>query len=127
MTLKSKSVKLNLCETASEKHHINLQSKYTLNIKTAEKNDILEIVDTERELNLSILLTPSGPVISAKGMKFDISAMEKISLKSKKIVIGSQEETLITSSGKLSMASQDDININSDENIKLNSKLIYLN
>lgn len=127
MTLKSKPVKLNLCKTASETQHINLKSNYALNIKTAEENDILEIIDTEREITLSISLTPSGPVISARGMKLDISAMDNLSIRSKKIVIDSEEETLLTSSGKISMASQDDVNINADENIKLNSKLIYLN
>ena len=54
MTLKSKPVKLNLYETVSDTKHIPLKSNYALKIKTAEKKDILEIIDTEREITLSI-------------------------------------------------------------------------
>jgi len=130
MTLKSNSVNLNLLKSNSnnsEERQINLNSDYKLSIKTKSKKEIIELLDNKGNISLEIKLTDSGPVISAQGLKLDISSTEDLSFRSKKIIIDSEEETLISSQGKTLIKSKGDIKINSDNDIRMNSKLIYLN
>ena len=89
--------------------------------------DLLEIREADDRILLEVRLTQSGPVISLKGARLELSAMEEISLDARKINIRSEEETRLSSQGGLAIDTRGNIDIKSGEDIKLESKVIHLN
>jgi hypothetical protein len=128
MALKSKPVKLNLLRNTqkTQERHIRLDSRYTLHIE--EQTGIkLNLVDTQDDITLSIALTESGPVLSARGIKLDIQAAKALSFHSPDITLDAGKTLKITSRGTTHITSRDDIQMDSQADIRLTGKLIYLN
>jgi hypothetical protein len=128
MTIPLKTIEVDF----NKKHNSNAK-KIVLNsgrqIVAHSKGDeeLLEIREADDRILLEVRLTQSGPVISVKGARLELSAMEEISLDARKINIHSEEQTRITSQGGLAIDTRENIDIKSREDIKLESKVIHLN
>ncbi|MBU1341186.1 MAG: hypothetical protein KKE44_14870 [Proteobacteria bacterium] len=128
MTLTPKTISVNFNKankTGTQK--IFLDSGRQITVYSKEDEELLEISESDGNLSLEVRLTESGPVISLKGAKLALSAMKEISLEAQKISIHAKDHTQITSQGTLKISTDNDIDIQSNEEIKLKSKLIHLN
>ena len=126
MTIPLKTIKVDF----NKKHDSNAK-KIVLNsgrqIVAHSKGDeeLLEIREADDRILLEVRLTQSGPVISVKGARLELSAMEEISLDARKINIHSEEQTRINSQGGLAIDTRENVDIKSREDIKLESKVIH--
>lgn len=114
-------------KSGSKTQKITLASGRQIIAGSKGDKELLEIKEADDKLLMTVRLTDSGPVISLKGAKLELSGMEEISLDAEKINIHSKNQTRISSRGDLEIHTQKDIDIKSREDIKLKSRLIHLN
>ncbi|MBF0226464.1 MAG: hypothetical protein HQK76_13495 [Desulfobacterales bacterium] len=106
---------------------IKFDSGRQISILSEEKEELIEIIDTKGEIVLKLRMTDDGPVISMQGARLELKAMETISLETKKLKIHAEEKAVISSNGCLEIDSSKSIDMHSDDDIRVNGKMIYLN
>jgi hypothetical protein len=128
MTFPLKTIKVDFNKERDPKpQKIVLDSGRQIVAHSKGDEELLEIREADDKIVLEVRLTQSGPIISVKGARLELSAMEEISLDARKINIHSEKQTRISSKGGLEIDTRENIDIRSREDIKLESKVIHLN
>lgn len=110
-----------------ETQQMQLDSGRRVVIHSDENEELLEIVETEGEVILKVRLTDAGPVISVQGTHLVLKSTETLTLESKKVKIKAEEEVGLESKGNLEIDSANEIDIHSDDEIRVVGKIIHLN
>ena len=76
---------------------------------------------------MAVRLTDKGPIVSVQGARLELKSTETIALEAKKIRIKAQEEASIESEGKLKIESSKNMDVNSEDDIRVVGKMIHLN
>ena len=111
----------------STKKSLQLDSGRQVLVHSNEKEEILEIVERGGEMVMAVRLTDKGPIVSVQGARLEIKSTETIALEAKKIRIKAQEEASIESAGKLKIESSKNMDVNSEDDIRVVGKMIHLN
>ncbi len=106
---------------------IQLNSGRQVVVHSGQKEELIEIMESEGEVVMKIRMTDAGPVVSVHGAHLELKATETISMEAKKIKVQAEEEAVLESKGRLKMNSSEELDINSDDHIRINGKMIYLN
>ena len=114
-------------EETSTKKSLQLDSGRQVLVHSNEKEEILEIVERGGEMVMAVRLTDKGPIVSVQGARLEIKSTETIALEAKKIRIKAQEEASIESAGKLKIESSKNMDVNSEDDIRVVGKMIHLN
>ena len=114
-------------EETSTKKSLQLDSGRQVLVHSNEKEEILEIVERGGEMVMAVRLTDKGPIVSVQGARLEIKSTETIALEAKKIRIKAQEEASIESEGKLKIESSKNMDVNSEDDIRVVGKMIHLN
>ena len=126
VTLKTKDFSRSSRSLRRDNKEIKLSSGRLVSVKINGEEE-LEIFSPDGKLELKIRLTEAGPNLVLESVSLDLKASNSISLRSKKVEIKADEETILESAGKLKIDSEKEINIRSTQNVRMVGKLIYLN
>ena len=109
------------------KKSLQLDSGRQVLVHAKEKEEILEIVEPGGEMVMAVRLTDKGPVVSVQAAQLELKSTETIELEAKKIRIKAQEEASIESEGTLKIESSKNMDVNSEDEIRVVGKMIHLN
>jgi len=128
MSKKAEVINLERSEAEqSTRKSLQLDSGRQVLVHSNEKEEILEIVERGGEMVMAVRLTDKGPIVSVQGARLEIKSTETIALEAKKIRIKAQEEASIESAGKLKIESSKNMDVNSEDDIRVVGKMIHLN
>jgi hypothetical protein len=79
-------------------------------------------------LELTLRITPDGPVLQMSGGRVELSATESISLQSHNLHFSSTEKTTIESGGKgIEIKTTGDMELTADSEVRVLASMIHLN
>ena len=104
-----------------------LKSGRALKIQSDGTEEVLEVTENDGSLGVSITFTPEGPLVLLEGAHLNLKAPESISLEANRIEIKSKEVTALKGDGNLTIDSGKEMSLRSDDNIRVDGKMIYLN
>ena len=128
MSKKAEVINLERSEAEqSTKKSLQLDSGRQVLVHTDEKEEILEIVERGGEMLITVRLTDEGPIVRVQGAHLELKSAETISLDAKKVSIKAQEEASLESEGTLKIESSKNMDVTSEEDIRVVGKMIHLN
>ena len=128
MTKKANVVKIKPAAISQgEEERMRLESGRQIIARSDQGEDLIQIEEPQGEITLKVRLTDAGPVITVEGAHLSIKATETVTLEAKKISIHAQEEAVLKSEGRLQLDSAARMDIRSDDDIRLEGKIIHLN
>lgn len=126
MSKKARIIDLETPE-AEEARELLLDSGRRVSIRSGEGEDVLEVEEGSGEVVVKVRLTDSGPVISLEGARLELTALDTISLKAKRVEVSAEEEAAIKSEGTLDIGSKEDTDIHAEGEVRVKGELIRLN
>jgi uncharacterized protein (DUF2345 family) len=127
MSKKAEIIKLKPSDAEHSKMRMQLESGRQVMVHSSEKDELIEISESDGEIIMKVRMTDDGPVISVHGAHLELKSTETIALKAKKIKIKAEEEAVVESKGSLEIKSSKKIGIQSGDDIRVAGKMIYLN
>jgi phage gp45-like len=109
------------------KKRIRLDSGRQIIVDSGEKEDLIHIVESKGEVVMTVRMTEGGPVVTVRGAHLELKSTETITLEAKKIELRADEEAAVTSKGSLEVTSEKNLDIQSNDEIRVNGKMIHLN
>ena len=111
----------------STQKSLQLDSGRQVLVHANEKEEILEIVEPGGEMVMAVRLTEKGPIVSVQAAQLELKSTETIALEAKKVRIKAQEAASIESEGTLKIESSKNMDVNSEDEIRVVGKMIHLN
>lgn len=127
MSEKAEIIKLKPSDVEHSKMRMQLESGRQVMVHSSEKDELIEIAESDGEIIIKVRMTDDGPVISVSGAHLELKSTETIALEAKKIKIQAEEEFVVESKGSLEIDSSKKIGIQSGDDIRVVGKMIYLN
>lgn len=127
MSEKAEIIKLKPSDVEHSKMRMQLESGRQLMVHSSEKDEFIEIAESDGKIIMKVRMTDDGPVISVSGAHLELKSTETIALEAKKIKIQAEEEAVVESKGSLEIESSKKIGIQSGDDIRVVGKKIYLN
>ena len=118
MSAKSKEQLLQT-EEASDRREIYLREGRTLTIESAGNDELVEVRSSSGQVELRIRLTEEGPVLQMESARLQLKASEAVEIQSRRIEIKATETVQI--------ASENEIKVDGEGEVRVNGKMIYLN
>ncbi len=91
------------------------------------EEEYLEVIEPSGQLSLKVRLTEDGPVMVLEGARLELKSAKSINLTAKQIAITAEEEASVESKGSLKIGSSEDMEIHSEEDVRVTGKIIHLN
>ncbi len=127
MSEKAEIIKLKPSDVEDSKMRMQLESGRQVMVHSSEKDELIEIAESDGEIIMKVRMTDDGPVISVSGAHLELKSTETIALEAKKIKIKAKEKVVVESKGGLEIDSSKKISIQSGDDIRVVGKKIYLN
>jgi len=128
MTDKAEVLKMKPSDAGQvQKKRVQLDSGRQVLVRSENNEEVIEITEPEGEVIVKVRMTDEGPVVSVTGAHLELKSTETISLKAKKIKLQAEEEAVVESKGSLSLDASKKMDMHSDDDIRVNGKMIYLN
>jgi hypothetical protein len=109
------------------KKRMQLDSGRQIIVHSDEKEELIQIVEPEGVISMTVRMTDAGPVVTVRGAHLELKSTETITLEAKKITIHAKEEAVVESEGSLEIDSAKKMDIHSDDEIRVDGKMIHLN
>jgi hypothetical protein len=119
MSAKSKEPLKHDTEQASDRREIYLREGRTLSIEEAGADELVEIRSSSGLVEIRIKLTEDGPVLQMESVRLQIKASEAVEIESKRVEIKATET--------LQLASDNEVKVDAEGEVRVNGKMIYLN
>jgi hypothetical protein len=127
MSKKAEIIKLKPSDVEHSKLRMQLESGRQVMVHSREKDELIEIAESDGEIIIKVRMTDDGPVISVHGAHLELKSAETITIEAKKIKLQAEEEAVVESKGSLEIESSRKIGIKSGDDIRVVGKKIYLN
>jgi hypothetical protein len=109
------------------KKRMQLDSGRQIIVHSDEKEELIQIVEPEGEISMTVRMTDGGPVVTVRGAHLELKSTETITLEAKKITLHAKEEAVVESEGSLKVDSAKKMDIRSDDEIRVEGTMIHLN
>ena|SRR6185436_13211265 len=119
MSAKSKEQLKLQTEEATDRREIYLREGRTLSIENAGSDELVEVRSSSGMVELRIRLTEEGPVLQMESARLSLKASEAVEIESKRVEIKATET--------LQLASDNEIKVDAEGEVRVNGKMIYLN
>jgi hypothetical protein len=119
MSAKSKEQLTLQTEEASDRREVYLREGRTLTIESAGNDELVEVRSSSGQLELRIRLTEEGPVLQMESARLQLKATEAVEIESRRVEIKATETVQI--------ASDNEIKVDGEGEVRVNGKMIYLN
>jgi hypothetical protein len=110
-----------------KKKRIQLDSGRQIIVDSAEQEDLIQIIEQEGEISMTVRMTEGGPIITVRGAHLELKSAESITLEAKEIRISAEKRASVKSKGSLEVDSAKKMDIHSDDDIRIDGKMIHLN
>jgi hypothetical protein len=128
MSIKSNVVNIKSSAVSGQNNRlVQLESGRQVVIQSEGMEEVVRIVEPEGNISLTVRMTDKGPVVTLTGAHLEISSTESITLDSRNIVLNSRENTLLKSEGGLRIDAEGEVDIHSEDDIRVEAKIIHLN
>jgi len=109
------------------KKRMQLDSGRQIIVESTEKEELIHIVEPKGDIVMSVRMTDAGPVVTVRGVHLELKSTETITLEAKEIKIRAEENASVKSKGSLEVDSAKKMDIHSDDEIRVDGKMIHLN
>ncbi len=128
MTDKAEVLKIKPSDAGHDlKKSVRLDSGHQVLVHSENNEERIEITEPEGDVVVTVRMTDQGPVVSVSGAHLELKSTETISLEARKIKLKAEEEAVVESNGSLNLDASDKMDVHSDDDIRVNGKMIYLN
>jgi hypothetical protein len=128
MSKKAKVINIKSSDISQDtKKRMLLDSGRQIIVDPSEKEELIHIVEPKGDIVMSVRMTDAGPVVTVRGAHLEIKSTETITLEAKKIKICAEENASVKSKGSLEVDSAKKMDIHSDDEIRVDGKMIHLN
>ena len=114
-------------EEKSTKKSLQLDSGRQVLVHSDEKGELLEILERGGKAVVTVRLTDEGPVVTVQGAHLELKSTDTIALDARKVRIKAKEEASIESEGTLKIESSKNMDVTSEDDIRVVGKMIHLN
>jgi len=111
----------------SNQRNLQLDSGRQVLVHSDEKGELLEILERGGKAVVTVRLTDEGPVVTVQGAHLELKSTDTIALDARKVRIKAQEEASIESEGTLKIESSKNMDVTSEDDIRVVGKMIHLN
>lgn len=118
----SQPVALHPVETVLDRR---LPSGHTVTLQVEGAREAIEIRSAEGELDVRIMLTADGPVVSLRGARLELASPE-VAVNCKRFEVRAEEELRLASERDVHIDG-DEVRVNTERDIHLNGAYIRLN
>ena len=119
MSAKPKEQLKHQTEEGADRREIYLRDGKTLSVETTGSDELVEIRSSSGMVELRIKLTEEGPVLQMESVRLHLKASEAVEIESKRVEIKATET--------LQLASENEIKVDAEGEVRVNGKMIYLN
>ncbi len=119
MSAKSKEELKHLTEETTDRRELYLRDGKTLSVETAGSDELVEIRSSSGQVELRIKLTEEGPVLQMESVRLQLKATEAVEIESKRVEIRATET--------LQLASDNEVKVDAEGDVRVNGKMIFLN
>ncbi len=113
-------------EELTEDREVYLRDGRKLVVSEAGIDQLVEIRNGAGLVEIRIQLTEQGPVVQVEAARLQLKASEAIEIASPHVAIAGSEKLELTG-GKVGVHAEDDLDVDSKEEIRINGKMIWLN
>ncbi|TMQ13700.1 MAG: hypothetical protein E6J91_17730 [Deltaproteobacteria bacterium] len=106
-------------EETSDRREIYLREGRSLSVEHAGSDDLVEIRSASGQVEVRIRLTEEGPVLQMESARLQLKASEVVEIESKRVEIRATET--------VQLASDNEIKVEAEGEVRVNGKMIYLN
>ena len=106
-------------EEVSDRREIYLRDGKTLSVETAGSDELVEIRSSSGQVEVRIKLTEEGPVLQMESVRLQLKASEAVEIESRRVEIKATET--------LQLASDNEIKVDAEGEVRVNGKMIFLN
>ena len=119
MSAKSEEDLEHEAEETSDRREIYLREGRTLSVESSGPDELVEIRGSSGQVEVRIRLTEEGPVLQMESARLQLKASEAVEIESKRVEIRATEA--------VQLASDNEIKVDAEGEIRVNGKMIYLN
>ena len=119
MSAKSEEDLEELTEETSDRREIYLKEGRTLSVEQSGTDELVEIRSSSGQVELRIKLTEEGPVLQMESARLQLKASESVEIESKRVEIRATET--------VQLASNNEVKVDAEGEVRVNGKMIYLN
>jgi len=113
-------------EEHGEQREVYLRDGRKLVVTEQGADQLVEVRAESGMLELRIRLTEQGPVLQMESVKLQLKASEAVEIASQKVSITGSEAVAV-SGGKIEVEAETDLELESNGDVKVVGKMIYLN
>lgn len=119
MSAKSKEQLTHQAEEASDRREVYLREGRTLSVESAGADELVEVRSSSGQVELRIRLTEAGPVLQMESVRLQLKASEAVEIESARVEIKATET--------LQLASDNEVKVDAEGEVRVNGKMIFLN
>ena len=119
MSAKPKEQLKEQAEETSDRREVYLREGRTLSVESAGSDELVEIRSSSGQVEVRIKLTEEGPVLQMESVRLQLKASESVEIASKRVEI--------TATETLQLASDNEVKVDAEGEVRVNGKMIYLN
>lgn len=114
-------------EETSEEREVYLRDGRKLVLSEQGGEQLVEIKNGSGMLEVRIRLTDAGPVLQMEAARLQLKATEAVEIESARVEIKGAEHVAVSSGGKLEVHSEEETTVDSNGDVKVAGKMIWLN
>lgn len=96
-------------------------------IRNGPQGETVQVRSPSGDVEVEIRITEDGPVVRLSGARVELEASESIDLRCKRFEVEATEDVTVTSGGKLTLSSQDDLDVEAGGDYRCTAEVIWLN
>lgn len=104
-----------------------LDSGRVVTVRQAGKDEVVEVLDTNGDVEVSITLGADGPVVRLTGAQLELEGTESVSIKTRKFEVEASETARMHAEGHLTLTSGLDTRVVADGEVHMLGTMIWLN
>ena len=113
-------------ELTGEEREVYLRDGRKLVVSDAGSDQLVEIRNGAGLVEIRIQLTEQGPILQVEAARLQLKASESVEIAAPHVAIAGSEK-LELAGGKVGVHAEDDLDVESKEEIRINGKMIWLN
>lgn len=119
MSAKSEEELDEVTEETSDRREVYLREGRTLSVDSSGRDELVEIRGASGQIEVRIKLTEDGPVLQMESARLQLKASESVEIESKRVEIRATETVQV--------ASENEVKVDAEGEVRVNGKMIYLN
>ena len=114
-------------DETSDERTVYLERGRTLTIASQGSGETIEIRSSSGQAELRIRMTEEGPVLQLDGVKLEITAEESVAVRCQEFTVDAEKSVNITSRAGVRVVSAEEVNIESEADVRVKGEKIWLN